>query len=136
MGKRKKTLRVSRSIDDSVGVSAVPSGSPISQLKKRVNDSINALGVDIPDTPVTPSPLTDPSSPLGTTTVESGVVTSPRSFGCLHCAPDHCRCFYSDQPVVREKLKATRTDSDILNQNYAPGHLENLNSDTYHDTDT
>lgn len=140
LAKRKRTLRASKSTDDSIAEPAVPSGSPISQLKKRVNDSITALGIDIPDTPGTPSPLTDPCDTLGgatITTVESGFVTSPRSLDCIHSASEHCQCFYDDNIICREKLKATRTDSDILNQNYAVGISNELNlNTTYHDIDT
>ena len=138
LAKRKKTLRVSKSNDDAAASSIIPSGSPLSQLKKRVNDSISALDIDIPDSPVTPSPLTDPCSTLGgatMTTVESGVGTSPPSMNCLHEVTQDCKCLHVESSVSREKLKVARTESDILNHNDSLGH-DHFNLNAYHDTDT
>lgn len=115
---------MSKSTDDPT---ILPAVSPLDHIKKRVNDTISALELDIPGTPVTPSPLTDPCSTLGgatITTVESGVVTSPQLLPNCSCADidakGHCKCFIEhiqQWTVASTKLKATRTHSDVLNQN-------------------
>lgn len=81
-------------------------------MKQRVADSISAMHIDIPKTPITPSPSTELDLSDAITTVESGVVISPRSAYCGSSLED-----IIETSKQFDKVKVERTYSDKLNQN-------------------
>lgn len=113
MAKRKKTLlRVSKSVDvEAVGVDSM--STTLTQIKKKLDDSLTSISPDGLDSPVTPSVSADSLSVDCGTTVESGIVLSPIS------PPAHIQHTHLDSHTVpvHRKQKATRTQSDIANQN-------------------
>lgn len=146
MAKRKKTLKVSKSSDDSI---TQPTSSPIAHIRKRIDDSIHELSKDVPvDQNFTPSPSLEPALSLAcdpTSTVESGVCTSPRSLYDDDENTEHYPTQHSHDHKHHTKQPVTRTDSDILNQNHPPPYTHpdyhdqyaaNTYPQSYHATDT
>jgi len=134
MSKRMK-LKVSKTSEDS-GV--LPAVSTLGHIKKKLNDSISSMNIDMPDTPGTPSPLNETLSTLGTaTTIESGIVTSPRS---LDEITEHYENLERDRDHYFDrhgaKLKVERTQSDTLNHNNLDYDTELSPSIPYHDNIT
>lgn len=124
MAKRKKTLKLSKSTDDSLGVS--PSVSPLRHIKRRVDDAVSTLCIDIPDIPDTASTATCTalsSDSDGNLTIESGVITTPMS---LNDITQHFTSIVDGGGSITEpghaKVILTRTISDgssVLTQSTA-----------------
>ena len=134
MMKRKKTLKASKSTDDSIS-SASPISSTLSHIRRRIDDSISELSHDeaLDHQTVTASPSLEPDisidcDPSATReTIESGICTSPRSL----CDEEQNTPFQTESHVKYTKQPVVRTDSDILNQNHVPPYTDPEYHDKY-----
>ena len=116
MAKRKKILlRHTKSSDES----SLENQSALNHIKRKVDDSVQAMNSDIVESPITPSPSGDRISLScgATTTHESGVITSPLSLEDV--TEGQIAQWPSDRLTssLKEKQKVERTDSDIANHN-------------------
>lgn len=117
IAKRKKILlRHTKSSEESVSENQ----SALHHIKRKVDDSVQAMNSDIIDSPITPSPSGDRISLScgATTTHESGVITSPRSLEDL-TEEGQIAQWPIDKltSTLKGKQKVERTDSDIANHN-------------------
>lgn len=139
MSKRKKTLKASKSTDDSI-TSPTPVSSTLSHIRRKIDDSISELSQDVAldHVTVTSSPSLEPDisidcDPSATReTIESGICASPRSL----CEDEQNELFQTEPCIEYTKPTVKRTESDILNQNHEhpytdPEYHDKYAADTY-----